>query len=168
MGTDTCYVCNHPERELIEKMMIGGVSFRTLAEKFPPGSRMTFQRHKARHLPKQLIQGTREHEAAMADSLLVRIEGLYDKALRIMAAAEADKKYSPAIAAIKEARSSLELVARMVGELKTGVSINVVYNQEFVQIRQEIVQALRPYPEARRAVLKALEDAEVIALGNEE
>jgi len=76
--------------------------------------------------------------------------------------AESDGKYQPAVSAIKEARSSLELIAKMIGELRTGTTINLNYNQEFIQVRTLIVEALQPHPEAKQAVLAALDGGGVI------
>jgi len=165
--TQKCSVCLHDEKNAIDEQLITGVAVRTLAKKYDLG-RMALQRHRANHLPKTLVKARALQEMDHADRLLERVEGLYDKALQIMNKAESDGKYQPAVSAIKEARSSLELIAKMIGELKTGTTINLTYNQEFIEARLLIVKALEPYPEAQEAVVKALGDGEVIEVDCEE
>jgi len=160
METIKCSVCIHDEVNNINEKMIAGVSVRSLAKEYGLGI-MSLQRHRTDHLPKALVKAKELQEIDAADRLLDRVEDLYNKALIIMEKAEADGKYQPAVSAIKEARSSLELIAKMIGQLKTGHTVNITYNQEFIEVRQQIHQALLPYPEARQAVIKAL-DGEVI------
>lgn len=166
METVKCSVCQHAEVNNINEKMIAGASVRSLAEEYELGL-MSLQRHRTGHLPKALVKAKELQEIDAADRLLDRVEDLYNKALNIMGKAEADGKFQPAVSAIKEARSSLELIAKMIGQIKTGHTINITYNQEFIEVRQQIHQALLPYPEARQAVIKAL-DGEVIDVEHEE
>jgi hypothetical protein len=155
-----CSVCKHQEINAINEKLISGVPVRSLAKEYNLGV-MALQRHRANHLPKELVKARDLQEIDAADRLLDRVEGLYDKALNIQEKAESAEKYQPAVSALKEARASLELIARMIGELRTGTHINITYNQEFIEARQQIYNALLPYPKARQAVVEAL-DGEVV------
>ena len=166
METIKCSVCKHTEVNNINEKMIAGASVRSLAKEYDLGT-MALQRHRANHLPKALVKAKELQEIDAADRLLERVQGLYDTALEIMKEARDDGKFQPAVSALKEARSSLELIAKMIGELKTGHTVNITYNQEFIEVRQQIHQALLPYPEARQAVIEAL-DGEVIDVEHEE
>lgn len=144
---------------MINERILTGFSVRKIAEEFDV-DRMAVQRHREGHLPRDMVKSKQLQEMEQADKLLERVEGLYDKALDLMAKAEADGKFQPAVSAIKEARSNLELIARLVGELKTGTHINLTYSPQYVELRQILVNTLEPFPEVRDKVVKALDCAE--------
>jgi hypothetical protein len=61
------------------------------------------------------------------------------------------------LGAIREARGNLELLAKLLGELDER-PVNVLLSPEWLNLRTVIVTALEPHPEARGAVLEAIED----------
>jgi hypothetical protein len=156
-----CSICKHIAVDEINAKLVSGVSPATLAEQYDVG-KMALHRHKNNHLPKVLVQSQQLKEADAADNLLDKVQGIYDEAWRLMRKAEGDGKYAPAVSALKEARTCLELIGRLLGELKSGPVINVMYNPEFIEARLTITEALKPYPEARQAVINALTDGGVI------
>jgi hypothetical protein len=52
--------------------------------------------------------------------------------------------------------AQLELLAKLLGDLDERPQINVLVAPEWIQLRTTLLEALRPYPEARTAVLTAL------------
>jgi len=62
--------------------------------------------------------------------------------------------------AIKEARSSLELLAKISGDLKSGTQVNLTYSPQWTELRAVLVDTLEPYPEVATKVVNALEEAE--------
>jgi hypothetical protein len=55
-------------------------------------------------------------------------------------------------------REQIKLLAELEGRLATQTQVNVLINHpEWVELRTRIVRALAPYPDARRAVINALE-----------
>ena len=156
-----CSICKHIAIDDINAKLVSGVSPAFIAEEYEVG-KMALHRHKANHLPKVLIQGQQLKDEDAADNLLDKVQGIYDEAWRLMRKAEGDGKYAPAVSALKEARTCLELIGRLLGELKSGPTINVMFNPEFVEARLTITNALRPFPEARQAVIKALSEGGVI------
>ncbi len=158
MGRD-CKVCSHEDRNVIDQRLISGTPTRQIADEFGIG-RESVNRHKNNHLPAELLKSKKLAEITAADSLIVRVEGLYDKALTLLNKAEIDGKWTAATGAIKEARSSLELIAKISGELKTGTTINLTYSPQWTELRQVLITTLEPYPEIRDRVVLALEEAE--------
>jgi hypothetical protein len=61
------------------------------------------------------------------------------------------------LSAIDRASHQLELLGRLRGELNEQPVFNIITHPEYVEARTLIVQALGSYPEAREAVVKALE-----------
>jgi hypothetical protein len=156
-----CTVCQHPDREALDAKLVAGVASRPLAMEYNLNYKAV-QNHKNKHLPQTLIKSQALQDEQGADRLLARIEDLYGKALLLIEKADTDQKWQAATGAIKEARSCLELTAKLIGTLKTGHTINITYNTEFVQARVAIYEALLPFPEAREAVILALEEGGVI------
>ncbi len=63
---------------------------------------------------------------ADADSLLEQVSALHRRTLAILGNAEVEGEHKLALAAIREARSNLELLGRLMGELKQETVINVL------------------------------------------
>lgn len=148
----TCTVCSHPEREAIDRALAEGVAFPALVAEHGV-SKDALSRHKTRHLPAVLVKAAEAEEVARADDLLSEVRGLQARTLSILEAAEATREYRTALSAIREARSNLELLAKLVGELDESPTVNVLI-AESVQVA--ILSALEPHPQAKRAVAESL------------
>jgi len=98
-------------------------------------------------------------EVAEADNLLGQVRDLQQSTLDILAEAEQSKQYRTALSAIREARSNLELLAKLLGELDERPALNLQISPEWLELRAVIIGALDPYSEARGAVLRAIEGA---------
>jgi hypothetical protein len=113
--------------------------------------------HKANHLPETLAKAKEAEEVAQADDLLGQVQDLQARTLAILEAAEETREHRTALAAIREARSNLELLAKLLGELDERPQLNILISPEWIELRAVIVGALEPHGEARVAVLKAIE-----------
>jgi hypothetical protein len=96
-------------------------------------------------------------EVAEADDLLGQVQDLQARTLSILEAAEATSEHRTALGAIREARSNLELLAKLLGELDERPVVNLNVSTEWLELRAVIVGALEPHPQARESVLRALE-----------
>lgn len=157
----TCKVCNHDERNTIDEKLIAGVPLRDLEQSYDVG-RMSLSRHREKHLPKTLIKAQALKEQSAADALLERVEGLFDQAQDLLKTAKENGKYAPAVAAVKECRANLELIGRLLGELKTGTHISIHYNPQWVELRSTIYDVLKEFPEARFALVERLNEIEEV------
>ncbi len=93
---------------------------------------------------------------ADADSLLEQVSALHRRTLAILGNAEVEGEHKLALAAIREARNNLELLGRLMGELREETTINVLILPEYTAARSALITALEPYADARRAVVDAL------------
>ena len=152
-----CKVCKHPEINRINEMLITGVSTVKIGKLFNLNDRAV-RNHREKHLPKSLVKAQQFKEQSAANDLVERLDEIYIKAWDLLLKAEQNGSFQPAVGALREARQTTELFARVIGELKSGTTVNVLYNPEFVQVRGLIYKALLPYPEARQAVITALDD----------
>lgn len=117
-----CSVCVHPMREYIEEELIRNTPLRNIAKQF--GTSVTaLHRHKQSHLPEHLTQAKQAEEVANASSLLEKVQHLHEKAIGILASAEQANDLRTALMAIREARATLELIAKVTGELTQQVAV---------------------------------------------
>ncbi len=151
-----CTICSHPEREAINRELVESVPFRKISERF--GTSITaLHRHKTDHLPGKLVMAREAQEIAEADDLLGQVRDIHARTLAILEAVEATGEHRTALAAIREARSNLELLAKLIGELDESPTVNILISPV---VQQVIVQALEAYPSARRTVAEALAELE--------
>lgn len=161
MSVAKCKVCSHPDRADIEAAIAGGMSNAEAGRRWGM-SREAVRRHKDAHLSPALRAVVAGRESAGAVKALDRLEALYAKASSVLDAAEAEGKASLSLAAIRELRGIVELLARVTGELDerpTVQVLNVAASPEWDALRGVVLGALRPFPDAGRAVALALTEA---------
>lgn len=160
MAEPRCRVCSHPQRPEIDRRLAQGTTNPTIAAEFGM-SRDSVRRHRDRHLSAALKAVATRRETAGAVKASDRAEELYVKAYGILEAAEEAKQGSLALAAIKELRATVELLAKLSGELDERPQVNIVNVQsspEWLAITARMLEALAPFPDARIAVAGALEE----------
>jgi hypothetical protein len=112
----SCTICEHPDRETIDRSLVGDSSNLSVSSLFGV-SESAVRRHKANHLPAKLVMAQAAEEVAQADDLLQQVRDLQGRALAILSKAEAAGDLRTALGAIREARGNLELLAKLLGEL---------------------------------------------------
>jgi hypothetical protein len=152
-------VCEHPEREEIDRALVGDTSNRLVASLYGV-SEVAARRHKTNHLPAKLVMAQANEEVAQADDLLTQMRDLQRRALDILDKAEADGELRTALSAMREARGNLELLAKLLGELDEPPVTNVLVSSEWVSVRTAMMEALSSHPEARAAVAERLKELE--------
>jgi hypothetical protein len=150
-------VCSHPEREAIDRALVEGQSTGKLAGRYRTIDERAIRRHRSNHLPTALARAREAEEVSRADDLLAQVRGLQDRALNILGKAEDSGDLRAALGAIREARGNLELLAKLLGELDERPQVNVLVSPQWLELRAVVVAALGPHPQAREAVLRALE-----------
>jgi hypothetical protein len=152
----SCTICEHPDREAIDRSLVGDSSNLSVSSLFGV-SESAVRRHKANHLPAKLVMAQAAEEVAQADDLLQQVRDLQGRALAILGKAEAAGDLRTALGAIREVRGNLELLAKLLGELDERTVVNLDVSPEWLELRAVIVVALEPYSDARGAVLRALD-----------
>lgn len=172
----TCSICRHPRRHQLEIGLVHRVPLRVLAARFEC-SPDALQRHRHNHLTPQMAaailaaqkpsevdleQLQRSEAEGILSQLVVqraRLQQQSDLALELGNA-------SGAVAAERAITSNLELVAKLLGTLVQRHEVmrtSVLISADYLKLRQVLIAALRPYPEAARAVGAALHDIEANA-----
>lgn len=125
-----CQICCHPERAAIDRAIVENGSIRDIAGRFKVG-RSSVDRHK-KHIPKILAKAKQAETVAESSTLLSRVEKLLARCESLFAKAEEAKEWGAAASAAREIRGSLELLAKLSGELKTG-GINVAITMNWIR-----------------------------------
>ena len=108
----TCSICTHPEWAAINQALVADEAFRNIAVRFGP-STSALTRHKAEHIPEQLVAAKEAEDAAAADDLLGQVRELQGHARTILSTSMGYGDFRMALAAIREARGCLELFVKI-------------------------------------------------------
>jgi hypothetical protein len=159
LGRGHCAVCAHAEHTQIDLDIAGGASLRAVGLRFGI-SRSSISRHRLNHLNPALVTVAKKRQASAksAGSFLDRVQALIARTEALVSAAEKAGNMSQTVAAIRELRATVELWGKATGELneRPVTVINVETTVEWLDLRTVFMQALEPFPEARRAVADRL------------
>lgn len=160
MAGRRCSVCGHAERDAIDCAIIAGDGVAAIARHFAV-SQDAISRHRDAHLPRAAIQegaqAVAEAEGLRGASLLDQAAGLRDTAVSLLRSAERAGDLRTALGGVREARGCLELMAKLTGDLDASTTVSLTFAPQFLTVQTAILAALSPYPDARRAVVLALE-----------
>lgn len=122
-----CTVCKSPNRDLVDAALLEGASIESVVD----ASGLSFgsvQRHAKSHLPAALVEAVKTEQAAAAavraETLLESLRRLWAKAEDLLAQAESAGEYRTALAGVREARATLEVIGRITREIGPPVEVN--------------------------------------------
>ena len=117
------------------------------------------ERHVKGHLPDAILKAKDIEDVANGDTILDELKKARERTYALLDKAEAaanTKVYGAPVAYLREIREQLKFIAELEGKLATQPTINITLNAEWISLRTTIIQALEPFPDARRAVIDAL------------
>lgn len=166
-----CSICKHRELAAIDLALARGVSVGALAKRYQLGPDSLY-RHR-HHMPEQLkakllagpdIEGVdldrlRETESQSLLANLIAIRR------RLFAALDAGEEYADVNAitrVVGQLHRNLEITGELIGDLRLGSTTvnNVLVMPAYVELRVELVNALRGFPDAAAAVARVLHQIE--------
>lgn len=161
-----CTVCKHESRAEIEAALLKNEpSLRAIAGQYQL-SRAALGRHRDSHITEALAKATEAEAVSDADALLKEVNDIIKDVKTLIAEAKKGEGVKPgeqvrtALLGIRELRSTLELLAKLRGQLNEGATVNILVNPQWVTIRTVLLQALAPFPDARQAVARSLQELE--------
>src|SRR5260370_14146851 len=121
-----CTICYHPERAKIDAATLGGKTRPAIAREW--GVSVGAQQ---RHRPHLAARITREQELAdrTMSPPLAPMQALHARPLAALDRLQHKKPYV-FLTAIREARANLELLARLIGQLKDGLHVHSLHSPE--------------------------------------
>jgi len=163
-----CTICRHKRRAQIEAALVAGESLRHIEKRWGVGY-SAVARHKHRCVAPVVAAAAAAVEEAYSERLIDQVRGLQARTIALVVEVEgvlsrarkpAAKLGAVVVAAkvVKEIRGNMELLGRLTGELETGskVTVNLITNPLWLELRRAISDALRPYHEADEAVAAAV------------
>jgi len=147
----TCTICAHADRAALDTALVSGEPFRHIAARSAT-STTALQRHKAEHIPPHVATAKAVADVVQADDLLSQVRDLHRLALHLLARASASGDLRTALAGVREARSCLETLLEVEGEIDRRPVINLAISPQWIAVRSALMVALAPYPDARAAV----------------
>jgi len=167
-------VCLHPERLEIDKAIVAVEPFRHIARRFSISS-SSVVRHKDNHLLPQIAkvrqvpdapeaaalaaqaQKAREvEEATQALDVVRQLKAINAACLEVLTKARTAGNDATLLRTVDRIHRQIELQARLLGDLQDAPAVNVLVMPEWQRVRVLVVETLRPFPEARAAVVEAL------------
>ncbi len=91
----TCTICEHPEREAIDRALVGGASNRSAASLYDV-SEAAVRRHKGNHLPAKLVMAHQEEDVREALDVVRQLKAINATSLHILKEARDQGKLSTA------------------------------------------------------------------------
>jgi len=138
-----CKTCGHPERRAIDLRLAEGAPNRRIAAQYGI-SEAGIRSHKANHLSKAVAKAAQTRVEAQAQNILSRLESLIADARAIAEAAVKAEKFAAAQSGIRNMISTLELIARLTGQLGEGsTTVNIAVLQQAKSEEQEIARLRR-------------------------
>lgn len=162
-----CTVCDHSQREKIDRQLVCGESYRTISDHFGL-SKTALIRHKESHIPDALVKAQDAGEAAQADDLLAQVKALQSEAQSILGEARAAGDLKTALMGIGKAKECLELLSKIEGRLQDQQSVQVAvcmdihHSPQWRHVGAMLAAVLAPYPDLRGEIaarLKAMVQA---------
>ena len=113
----TCLACSSPEREAIDKALVAGESYRSIAARVslsPSG----LLRHK-NHVTSAIVKAT-ERQEEHGVNLLAEAECVRRKAWELLGKLEGERDHRGAIVAVREIRGCMETLGAMLAKADTA------------------------------------------------
>jgi hypothetical protein len=137
-----CTICIHPQREEIdEKLLLSATPLRTIADQFGV-SKTALLRHKADHIPTDLVKAKDAKEICRAESLLDKLASLKFDAERITQKAEIKDDLKTALSGIREQSRIIEILAKMQGQIQQPKIDLTVNNFALLKIHDRLSRKL--------------------------
>ncbi len=157
----TCTVCTHAERHEMDELIVAGrESLRGIARRFSL-SKDAVIRHRAKHLPRALVEAQEARRVANADDLLTELESLYRRASGWLDQAEAQGDIRGAAAVMRELRGTLELIARILGEIREQQlhlhTHDRIPSDVAIEINENLREMIRLYEEQKPMIEARME-----------
>jgi hypothetical protein len=171
-----CAVCAHPQGHLVELALVHRVPVRVLAKRFELSKDSIF-RHRRLHMSAQLVAAIamaahpsavdlEQLERSESEGLLGALVGQRARLQLLSELAFEQGEISAATSVERAITQSLELTSRLLGMIVQRHDVrstSILISGDYLALRAAIIGALKPYPEASRAVGAALAQLELEA-----
>ena len=107
-----CTICTHPKRLEIDRAIIQGNSFQSIAKTYNVDAQC-ISRHAKNHLSRQLLKHQEIRERINSERILDEVEDILARSKRLLRDSEADGQRGTALNAIREIRQTIEFLSKL-------------------------------------------------------
>jgi len=153
---------SHPHRKKIITRLGAGEEYSEIIRDFPDltwDDLDYYEKNKLEELISKSDNLKAEIEGDLGNATLTEVRDLKVRALKILGKAERAGDLRTALLGIREARGCLELVFKAEGRIQEQPQVNILINPQWIELRELIITALRPYPAAWEALRHALPES---------
>jgi hypothetical protein len=160
-----CTICEHAQHAEIDAELLSAPKerrYRTVARQWGISRDALMRHHAAGHITEALVT-LPARKVQATETVLDRVRSLVATTEDLLQGARDAGSVVQALACIRELRGLLELLGKATGELKPDGQVlvmNVQANPEFLAVQDRLLQALAPYPEARIAAARAIQNGQ--------
>jgi hypothetical protein len=152
-----CTVCGHEQRYDIDTILVcRSKPYRDIARQYGVSKDAVARHVSGGHISELIALAANAEQASRADTLLDRLEALQSRTEAALAKAESSDNLFATFRGIGEMRHNLTLIGEITKELDRTPTLNLHLHPEWVELRTAILVALRPHPEVREGVLRAI------------
>lgn len=154
----SCSICALPEVLAVNRELLAAEPIGALAKRHNV-SRQALMRHKEAHLPPAQVVAQGEAAAVHGSALVAELRGLQLTLSDLLRLARERGDLRGATGVVREASRVVEMVARLEGALQPPplIQVNLAQSVEYQITIGKVIEALLPHPEARSAVVAALQ-----------
>ena len=153
-----CTVCVHAKRSEIDAALVRGVSSYELETSYSDLTRSSIERHaRGGHIPAKLLKTQAAAEVREALDVVRQLKAINAASWSVLQDARNTGERNTVLRAVDRVQRQIELQAKLLGDLDDRPQINFINSPQYIQLQTVIVEALEAHPEARSAVVHALE-----------
>lgn len=154
----TCTICKDSRRDEFDRRARIEGNLAKIAKDFSLSYNAFYRHIKANHHIRDVTAIPTSAELATSEDIYKEIERWHEEAKDLQKTAKANGDIKTALLGLEKALKCLELMLKIHGQISDGPQITIVNNSEWIELRTVIIQALDPFPEAKQAVVHALNE----------
>jgi len=152
-----CIFCTHSDRQSLEDALLRHEITQQRAADILGVNRSSVSRHMRDHVQKAVAEAISQ-DKDLEDGLNVtrQLIEINRESRAILSEARAKGDNYLALGAIARVEKQLELQARLLGDIATGINIQIIQSPQFTEFKALILGILDDYPEVKDQVVDSL------------
>ncbi len=151
-----CKTCAHLRRNDIDRDLIAGVPLRNIAAEHGI-SHVALSRHlKNGHITREMQEQYHTEGLIEREEITVQIKDLQRLLHTFLRKANDNEDVREVLMLSREIRGLIELLGKLLGRFPREPEVSILINPTWLSLKQEIFQALKPFPDAQTAVFTAI------------
>ena len=152
-----CIFCNHADRASLEGALLKHEITQQQAADILKVGQASISKHMRNHVRKAVAEAiSQDMELENGLNVTSQLIEINRVAREILSEARAKGDNYMALAAIARVEKQLELQAKLLGDIATGINIQIIQSPQFVEFKTLILDILNDYPDVKSQVVDNL------------